>query len=95
VVSALFVVFFIKGIFDTVAEIDQIDKIKEINQPEFNFGLDNQHNLQQVINLNDKLGGKILKISYYILNIVFLVNLIVILLVFELFEIHLKNARKY
>lgn len=85
-ISACFILFFISGIFNTVNEIDK-HILSDLNNENKDFlSLSNQQHIKQEINLNNELGGYILKIALNIIQIVFLVNLMVLLLIYEINE---------
>lgn len=81
-----FILFFISEIYQTA---NNIDNIKPVNNNIYDLG--SQLQLQnEDINLNDKLGGQILKISIAIINIIFLAQFMVILFIYEMYN---KNVR--
>lgn len=85
-ISACLILFFISGIFNTAEQIDKsILESTENKDKDFIIN-NNQQPIKQEINLNNELGGQILKIALNIIQIVFLVFFMVLLLIYEINE---------
>lgn len=79
--SAILILFYIYSIFITAGEIDK-HIIEQANSPK-NL-LDVNLNSQEEINLNEELGGYILKIALSLIQIIFLSNFMLLLFIYEI-----------
>lgn len=81
-VSALLIVYFIYDIGKTATSIDdQLLELQEEKQNSLNLNYQVEY---KELNLNNELGGKILRISFNLIQIIFLTMFIVLLLIFEI-----------
>ena len=93
IISALLILYYIVQIFSISANIDKniISHYEEqnlINNIDYNNLLKDFEFSQskKVIDMNEKLGGQILKIALSIINIIFLVMFMLLLFIYEKFE---------
>lgn len=85
VVSALLIVYFFWNIYFIATSLDEsIKPENEFNDPKYTF-YDNFNQYQQpkTIDLNKEIGGKILNISFNLINIMFLIGFMLLLYIDE------------
>jgi len=83
-ISASLILFFISQIFATSAQLDE-HLFESKNELTLDLNFENENiNEYQEIDLNQELGGVILKIALYLIQIMFLLNFMVILFIYEI-----------